>query len=63
MLSVNYFLNVEKLRQSLDKFITVMNHEKLNEIVGNIIALTECLEKINNFEEKGLLNKLSTIFK
>lgn len=54
--------SVEKLRQSLDKFLQVIDNNKLTLIASNIEKITECLLKLDSLEKSGSLSKLKTLF-
>lgn len=51
--------SIEKLRQSMDKFLTVINEEKLSLICQHVSIITECVIKINDLEKTGALQKLA----
>ena len=55
--------SVEKLRQSMDKFLSVMDEEKLSRICEHVSTITECLLKINELEKTGTLQKLAFLIK
>jgi len=55
--------SVEKLRQSMDKFLSVLDEEKLSKICGHVSIITECLIKINELEKTGALQKLAFLIK
>jgi gas vesicle protein len=51
--------SIEKLRQSMDKFLSVIDEQKLSLVCSHVSTITECLVKINDLEKTGALQKLA----